>query len=180
MKTLNIYCDGACSGNQNEENVGGWGAILEYGTRTKEIHGGERNTTNNRMELTALIAALDAVTREGERIHVFSDSAYVINGLKNRWYDKWLMNGWKTAGKTPVENRELWERILAYLPKHEFSFFHVKGHVNPDSKQTNMKKHYEKFLEQNGQGFSFETFTHITRRNNRADALANEGIDELR
>ncbi|MDR3072465.1 MAG: ribonuclease HI [Clostridiales Family XIII bacterium] len=180
MIPLNIYCDGACSGNQNKTNVGGWGAILEYGKHTKELFGGEKDTTNNRMELSALVYALSSVTRDGENICVFSDSAYLINGMKNRWYETWQKNGWKTANKMPVENRPLWEKILSFLPSHTFSFYHVKGHVNPTGKQTNLAHHYERFCEKNGSSFSHEDFLHITKMNNLADALANKGIDQIR
>ena len=99
---INIYTDGACSGNQFEKNAGGWGAILEYAGRVKEIHGGEKNTTNNRMELTALIEGLSALTKKGYDVRVFSDSSYLVNCLRKKWYKKWQNNEWKTSAKKPV------------------------------------------------------------------------------
>jgi ribonuclease HI len=178
-KILNIYTDGACSGNQNDRNLGGWGAILEYGEHIKELHGGEKDTTNNRMEMTALIAALSAVNKNGQRINVFSDSAYLTHCLRDRWYAKWQQNGWKTTAKSPVENRDLWEQLLAFLPVHDFGFFLVKGHINIESTRIDLSKVYEKFLANNARAFSYEDFLHITRMNNRADALAGVGISEL-
>lgn len=108
MKAINIYTDGACSGNQSEENLGGWGAILEYGLHQKELFGGEINTTNNRMEMLALLNALKAIKKNNQKVNVFSDSSYLMNCFRERWYDNWLKNNWKTSKKTDVENRDLW------------------------------------------------------------------------
>lgn len=179
-KLLNIYTDGACSNNQLEENIGGWGALLEYGEATKEIFGGEKNTTNNRMEMTALIEALKAVKKEGQDIRVFSDSSYLMDCFRKQWYKTWQANGWQTSKKTPVENRDLWEVLIGYLDRHRISFYRVKGHVNLESKNTKTDELYEKFTSWNGKNFSFEDFVYITEKNNRADALANEGIDAIR
>ena len=174
MAILNIYTDGACSGNQNEENIGGWGAILEYGSHKKELYGGELNTTNNRMEMMALLKAFEAIKREGQTIWVFSDSSYVMNCFRDKWYEKWIRNGWKTSGKKDVENKDLWTALLPFLEKHEIRFFRVKGHVDPDSPKTDMGKLYEKFIEWNGPLFTPEDFRYITNMNNRADELANQ------
>ena len=179
-KVLRIYTDGGCSGNQNEENLGGWGAILEFGSAVKELYGGEANTTNNRMEMTALLEAFRAIRKHGQSIQVFSDSSYLMNCFRDKWYEKWQQNGWKTSGKKPVENRDLWEGLLPFLNQHNIRFFRVKGHVNLNSVQTDFDKLYEKFCEWNGTEFSFEEFKYITEKNNRADELANTGIDELR
>lgn len=97
--TVNIYTDGACSGNQNRENRGGYGAVLEYGSHVKELSGGDINTTNNRMELTAVIEALGMLKKDGLRLNIFSDSSYIVNCFRERWFDKWRMNGWHTSGK---------------------------------------------------------------------------------
>ncbi len=180
MKTLMIYTDGGCSNNQEKENVGGWGAVLEYGEHIKELHGGELNTTNNRMELTAVIEALKALTKDGQNIKVFSDSSYVMNCFREKWYVNWEKNGWKNAKKEPVENKELWQELLALTKKHHCEFYRVKGHVNLNSKVTDFEKLYEKFVEWNGAEFSFEDFQKITEKNNRCDELANIGIDEIR
>ena len=179
-KILRIYTDGGCAGNQSEENLGGWGAVLEYGPASKELHGCERNTTNNRMEMTALLRAFEAITKDGQTIHVFSDSSYLMDCFRKGWYKSWQKNGWKTANKKPVENQDLWQALLPYLDRHDIRFCRVKGHVNLNSEATDFDKLYQKFLEWNGPDFSYEDFLYVTEKNNRADALANEGIDSLR
>lgn len=180
MQVLNIYTDGACSGNQVRENIGGWGAVLEYGSNKKELYGGERNTTNNRMEMTALLKAFQAIKMENQSIRVFSDSSYLMNCFREKWYEKWLVNDWKTSGKTSVENRDLWELLLEYLNKHDITFYRVKGHVNLKSKKTDIDKLYDKFIEWNGKTFTKEEFLYITKMNNCVDELANKWMDENR
>ena len=123
-----IYCDGACSGNQYKNNAGGWGAILKYKDHVREIHGGELNTTNQRMELTACIRALEAVKSNGHTIDVHTDSAYLANCINKKWYINWQRNGWLNANKKPVENRDLWEKLLALLSSHKVNFIKVAGH----------------------------------------------------
>lgn len=180
MKVLKIYTDGACSGNQNENNVGGWGAVLEYGEHQKELYGGQANTTNNRMEMMALIEALKAVKKDNQTIDVFSDSSYLMNCFREKWYEGWLKNNWVNSSKKPVENRDLWEELLSLVEGHNISFYRVKGHVNLNSKTTNFNALYEKFIQMNGAGFSFNDFKYITEMNNKVDALANKGIDQIR
>ena len=177
-KIINIYTDGACSGNQFDTNTGGWGAILEYNGYIKELYGGESNTTNNRMELTALIKGLSALTKKDFDIKVFSDSAYLIECLRKRWYEKWRVNGWMTTEKKPVENKDLWERLLKFLQDYEFRFYIVKGHIGQGAREETISKGYERFVRNNGDDFSFEDFMKISERNNRADELANIGIKE--
>ena len=179
-RILRIYTDGGCAGNQNDENLGGWGAILEFGSAQKELYGSQVNTTNNRMEMTALLEAFKAIKKENQTIHVFSDSSYLMDCFRKKWYVSWQKNGWKTAGKKPVENQDLWKQLLPYLDKHDISFYRVKGHVNLSSKTANFDNLYEKFVEWNGGQFSYEDFLYVTEKNNRADLLANMGIDELR
>ncbi len=179
-RILRIYTDGGCAGNQSRENLGGWGAILEFGEACKELYGSEANTTNNRMEMTALLAAFKAVKKEKQMIHVFSDSGYLMDCFRKRWYANWQKNGWQTANKKPVENQDLWKQLLPYIDQHDISFYRVKGHVNLASKSTNFQKLYEKFVVWNGMEFSYEDFVYVTEKNNRADELANMGIDELR
>lgn len=174
---VNIYTDGGCSGNQNSKNFGGWGAILEYEQHEKEAYGGEVNTTNNRMELTALAVSLEMLKRNNLNIRIFSDSSYLIRCMNEKWYQKWQQNGWKNSNKKPVENQDLWERIIKHLPNHNFEFYHVKGHVNLNSKNINTDSLYKKFMEKNGNSFTKEEFLYITKMNNHADALANQGID---
>lgn len=179
MHIVNIYTDGACSGNQNDENLGGWGAVLEYGDHEKTLFGGEKNTTNNRMEMTALIKALEALNREGLKIRVFSDSAYLMNCFREKWYEKWLLNNWTTSNKSPVENQDLWEKLLLQINRHTIEFYRVKGHVNLSSKKTNFAALFKKFVEWNGNSFDMDDFLYVTEMNNKADALANKGVQSL-
>jgi ribonuclease HI len=143
--TVDIYTDGACSGNPGP---GGWGAVLRYGTHERDLFGGEPlMTTNNRMELMAAIQALESLTRPvAVRLH--TDSTYVRNGI-TKWLANWKRNGWRTADKQPVKNADLWQRLEAAVNRHEVAWLWVKGHAgDPD--------------------------------NERADALANRGMDEAR
>lgn len=179
-KAVAIYTDGACSGNQNDENVGGWGAILEYGSAVKELFGGEANTTNNRMELTALREALRALKKDDLEIHVFSDSAYLANCFREKWYVGWKRNGWKNAKKNPVENRDLWEDLIERIERNHVTFYRVKGHVNTSAPSFKCDAEYARFTEWNGEAFCCEDFLYATERNNRADALANMGIELVR
>ena len=180
VKTLKIFTDGACSGNQRAENFGGWGAILVYGEHRKELFGGEADTTNNRMEMTALLRALEAVTKGGQAVEVYSDSSYLVNCFRGKWYRTWLLNGWKTTAKKPVENRDLWEALLPLLEKHSVRFYLVKGHINLNSKKTDADSLFSEFLEKNPGGFTAADFKYIVEMNNLADALANKGIDTVR
>ena len=179
-QTINIYTDGACSGNQFEKNAGGWGVILEYGGHIKENFGGEPNTTNNRMEMTALIEGLSSLTKKNYNVWVFSDSSYLINCFQKRWYEKWERNGWLTSGKKPVENRDLWEKLLVFLPDYEFSFFHIKGHISKSAREATLRSNYARFTEKNGKGFSYENFLEIAKYNRRADELASFGASGVR
>ena len=181
MTTLKLYTDGACSNNQGDVNFGGWGTILEFGEHTKELYGGEKNTTNNRMELTAVIEGFRALKRDGLKVEVYSDSSYVMNCFRDKWYVNWQKNGWKNSKKEPVENRELWEELISLTEKHLVRFFRVKGHVNVErSTDAALRKLYDKFSEVNGEGFTYDDFLYITQKNNRADELANMGIDTVR
>ena len=125
MKRVEIFTDGACSGNPG---AGGWGAILRYNDVEKELSGGEENTTNNRMELTAVISALKAL-KEPCNITLYTDSRYVMDGIE-KWIISWKQNGWKTANKkSPVKNVELWQALDELRSKHEIRFVWVKGHA---------------------------------------------------
>ncbi len=143
-KVINIYTDGACKGNPGP---GGWGAVLEYDGTEKELFGGERSTTNNRMELTAVIEALAALKRPC-RIVLHTDSQYVQKGI-TEWIHGWKARGWKTASKEPVKNADLWRKLDAAIASHDIRWVWVKGHAG-----------------HNG--------------NERADALANKGVESLR
>jgi ribonuclease HI len=118
-----VYTDGACSGNPGP---GGWGAILISGSHRKELHGGEAQTTNNRMELMAAISALEAL-KKPSRVELHTDSIYLRDGI-TKWIHGWQRNGWKTADKKPVKNAELWQRLLQAKAPHEVDWRWVKGH----------------------------------------------------
>ena len=124
MKEIMIYTDGACSGNPGP---GGWGAVLMFGGRVKELSGGEPMTTNNRMELLSVIEALRAL-KEPCKITVHSDSAYVVNGFQQRWVENWKKNGWINSQKKPVENQDLWKALLSEMDRHQVTYVKVKGH----------------------------------------------------
>ena len=124
MKHVDIYTDGACRGNPGK---GGWGAILVYGKHEKEMSGGERETTNNRMELTAAIKALEAL-KEPCEITLYSDSKYMIDSIVKGWAESWRQKGWKKADKSPALNPDLWETLLDLLKIHTVEFVWVRGH----------------------------------------------------
>lgn len=125
MKEVQIFTDGACSGNPGP---GGWGAILRYGDKVKELSGGEPKTTNNRMEMSAVIAALSAL-KEPCRVTLTSDSKYVIDAITKGWAKKWKSNNWIKSDKKPALNSDLWETILKLLDIHDVTFVWVKGHA---------------------------------------------------
>jgi len=178
MKTVNIYTDGACANNQSSTNFGGWGTVLEYGENVKTLFGGAINTTNNIMEMTAVIEGLKALKSKDVKINVFADSAYVVNCFNQGWYQKWRMNGWMNASKKPVENKELWVTLIDLVESFDdITFYRVKGHLKIGTKDFN--KWHEKYNKQFGP-VSKEIFTHLVNRNNEADALANQGIDQVR
>jgi len=143
MKPVALYTDGACRGNPG---LGGWGALLIYNGTERELFGGELTTTNNRMELLAVISGLEALTR-GVDVVIITDSKYVLQGV-TEWMSKWQRNGWRTAARKPVKNVDLWQRLESALARHQVDWEWVKGHAG----------HPE---------------------NERADCLANRGIDEM-
>lgn len=126
MKKVVLYTDGACSGNPG---VGGWAAILRHGSAEKVLTGGEEQTTNNRMELMGVINGLEALKEDCE-VEIYSDSAYVVNAFLQDWISYWLMSGWRTKGKKPVQNVELWQRLLNVCAKHKITWHKVKGHAD--------------------------------------------------
>lgn len=123
MKTISIFTDGACRGNPGP---GGWGAVLQYGDKEKELFGGEAHTTNNRMELMAAIRALEALKSPCE-VHLTTDSQYVRKGI-TEWMANWKKRGWKTAAKKPVVNQDLWLRLDEAAARHRIHWHWVKGH----------------------------------------------------
>ena len=126
MKTVTLYTDGACSGNPGP---GGWGCILEYNGVQKELSGGEAETTNNRMELTAVIKGLEAL-KESCIVELYSDSKYVIDALEKGWAVSWQQKGWRKADKKPALNPDLWQRLLELAERHTLRYHWVKGHAD--------------------------------------------------
>jgi len=125
MKKVNIYTDGACKGNPGP---GGWGAILDYNGKRKELSDGEHSTTNNRMELSAVIASLSALTEPCEVV-LTSDSRYVVDAVEKGWVYGWKKRSWKKSDGSPALNSDLWEKLLPLLAKHEVRFVWIKGHA---------------------------------------------------
>lgn len=128
MNEVTIYTDGACSGNPGP---GGWGAILMYHDIKKEISGGKKDTTNNVMELTAVIEALKLLNRPC-KVDLYSDSAYVVNAFIKKWTINWQKNNWKTSDKKDVKNKELWQELLELTTMHKVTFHKVKGHSDSE------------------------------------------------
>lgn len=145
MKQIEIYTDGACSGNPGP---GGWGAVLVYNGKEKELSGSEKNTTNNRMELTAVIMALNALNQPCE-VKLTTDSKYVCDAINKSWVYSWRKNGWKKSDKKPALNVDLWKELLSLLEKHEVEFIWVKGHNGHKYNEicdTLAVKEYQKYL----------------------------------
>lgn len=126
MKHVDLYTDGACSGNPGK---GGYGGILMYNGKSKEYSGFEKETTNNRMELTAVIEGLKML-KEPVELSVYSDSAYTVNAFLNDWISTWISNGWRTANKKPVQNIDLWQQLLELIKVHKVTWIKVKGHAD--------------------------------------------------
>ena len=128
ISEVTIYTDGACSGNPGP---GGWAAILMAGGAKKELSGGEADTTNNRMELMAVIEGLRALKRPC-KVDIYSDSAYVVNAFEQNWPDKWTRNGWKNSAKAEVANSDLWKELAVLTATHKVTFSKVKGHADDE------------------------------------------------
>ncbi len=148
LKLVEIFTDGACSGNPGP---GGWGTILRFGNHEKELSGGELNTTNNRMELTAVIKGLEAL-KEPCQVILTTDSKYVSDAIINGWAKSWQKNGWKKADKKPALNPDLWETLLDLLEKHEVTINWVKGHAGHKENERcdQLAVSYYKKLQENG------------------------------
>ena len=130
-KFVEIYTDGACSGNPGP---GGWGVLLRYNGNEKELCGGEHDTTNNRMEMMAVIKALEALKKRS-KVKLYTDSKYVMQGI-TEWIEGWKAKGWKTAAKKPVKNKDLWQEIDVLVDQHDVEFLWVKGHAgHPDNER---------------------------------------------
>lgn len=124
-KEVTVYTDGACSKNPGP---GGWAAVLKFGEHIREVSGGERQTTNQRMEIQAVVEALQAL-KESCHVKIHSDSAYVVNCIKQKWYVNWQKNGWRNSKGEPVQNKDLWEALLSAMQRHRVEFVKVKGHA---------------------------------------------------
>lgn len=145
IKKVEIFTDGACSGNPGP---GGWGAILRYKENEKELCGGEKETTNNRMELTAVICALQALKEKCD-VTICTDSKYVVDGITKGWAVSWKKNGWKKADKKPALNPDLWDTLLTELSKHQYKFEWIKGHAgHPENERCDKLAvgFYQKYL----------------------------------
>lgn len=130
MSEVEMYTDGACRGNPGP---GGWGVLLRAGKRERELWGGEAETTNNRMELTAAIEGLRALRRDC-KVHLYTDSRYVMNGITD-WLDNWKKRGWKTAAKKPVKNVDLWKELDRECQRHDIEWHWVRGHTGHDGNE---------------------------------------------
>ena len=130
MTEVVIYTDGACSGNPGP---GGWGVVLRWNGTEKELHGGEPQTTNNRMELMAAIQALEALNRPS-RVQLYTDSVYLLNGI-TKWVAGWQSNGWRTSAKKPVKNEDLWRRLIEAKNGHDVNWQWVKGHAGDEGNE---------------------------------------------
>jgi ribonuclease HI len=130
MTEVVIYTDGACSGNPGR---GGWGVVLRWNGTEKELHGGDAQTTNNRMELMAAIQALEALNRPS-RVQLHTDSTYLLNGI-TKWVPVWERNGWRTSARKPVKNEDLWRRLVEAMNGHEVSWLWVKGHAGEEGNE---------------------------------------------
>jgi len=127
MKKVQIYTDGACSGNPGP---GGWAAILICDGKEKEISGREADTTNNRMEILAVVRGLEALKSTDLKIEIYSDSSYLVNAVNQNWLVNWQKNGWKTASKDPVKNKDLWQKIIELNTRYSPTYIKVKGHAD--------------------------------------------------
>ncbi len=149
VEKIKIFCDGACSGNQYNNNIGGWGSILKYKDNIKHIYGGERNTSNQRMELTACIKAVESIKVSNIDIEVYSDSAYLVNCMNEKWHEKWEKSNWRNSKRKPVENQDLWVKLLSLIRKYNMSFHKVDGHTGVDLNEL-ADRLAKKGIEENG------------------------------
>jgi ribonuclease HI len=134
LPIIDIYTDGACSGNPGP---GGWGALLRYNEHENELLGGEMETTNNRMEITAAIMALESLKRQAH-VNIYTDSTYLRDGI-TKWIHNWKANGWKTAAKKPVKNVDLWQRLEEAISHHDVHWHWIKGHAgHPENERADM------------------------------------------
>ena len=176
---VRIYCDGGSRNNGKENSIGGWGTYFTFNEHTRQLYGGEKLATNNMMEITAVIEGLKQLKTFDLPIEIILDSGYVRNCLKDKWYEKWEKNGWKTSKKEPVENQGLWEELIILIRKcKKVEFLQIKGHLNLN-KDSEIQKYHKKFIEQNNKPTTRGEFETYVMGNNIADVLANRGMDNL-
>lgn len=174
MPKVNIYTDGSSHGKG--PYYSGWSVVLEADGQRKELYEGVYNKTNNEMEITAVIKGLSALLDVNVDVTIFSDSAYVVNCMNDKWYIAWESNGWKNSKKEPVENKILWEQLLKLVRRHSrIRFLHVNGHITPKNIEVNRQK----FNKRNGVMFTEEEFAHVVENNHVVDKLANQGSEEI-
>lgn len=179
---INIYSDGACRGNNKEkENIGAIGVVLEYKDNIKEIKKAFENTTNNRMEILAVLFALKSIksgSLNKNQIKIYTDSSYVVNCINEKWYVYWQEHNWKNKAKKDVKNKDLLEELIDLVSGcKNISFFHIKGHLDY-TKEREFIKEYEKFTSKYGKDMlSKENFLKTIKMNHRVDELANAAMD---
>jgi ribonuclease HI len=176
---INIYTDGARKGR--DEYYGGWGTILENGDtkETKELSGGLSGASNNQMELTSVIEGLKAIKVRNVNVYVFSDSAYIVNCFREKWYEKWIREGWINSKKEPVKNRGMWEELLGLVRKFtSVTFLHIDGHINVKNVESTAVYRIA-FNRKNDVDYTEQEFIHVVEKNTRADKLAGEGAKEI-
>ncbi len=171
MKKIYIYSDGACSGNQTDCGKGGYASILRYGEIEKVVSGNVANTTNNRMELMAIICSLREIKKKDIPVYIFSDSGYIVNCINDKWYEKWIKNNWKREKTKEVLNQDLWKELLElYNMFYYIKFYHVKGNLKPNTKD--YEKYLNKFISQNKEEFTEELFLEVLKYNKKVDEIA--------
>lgn len=171
-KKIYMFTDGSCENNQSDNNIGGWGTILKYGDNIKKMKARAVNTTNNKMELTAVIKGLEAIKDRNIPIWIFTDSAYIVNCFEQKWYVNWIKNGWKNSAKKPVENKELWENLINLYKLHtNIKIIKIKGHINPNN-DVEIMKWYKKLMSDYNIQINYEEYKEAIIYNNMADELA--------
>ena len=176
---INIYADGSRQGKA-PHYYSGWGVILEAPGQRKEFEGGAKGASNNQMEIKAVTEGLRNIKVTGADIKIFSDSAYVVNCFREKWYEGWQQNGWMTSMKKPVENRVMWQELLSMVKvHHSVIFFHVDGHIKLQRPEE-VAMYHKKFNEKNNTTFSLEEFIHVVENNIAVDKLATKGAADIR
>ena len=179
METIKIFCDGGARNNGKENAIGGWGVYLTYQDYEKTLYGGDKNVTNNQMEIKAVIEGLKQLKINTIPIEVICDSAYVVNCINQKWYNKWILNNWRTSTKKPVENKDLWQELLNVISQFKhIQFFRITGHLSMN-KMDQLENAHKKFVEENRTCLPMEEFIKYMQGNNLADLLVNKAMNKL-